>query len=164
MNYIIGISGCNGGNAGPNNIYNILKLKCPDRVILYDTEPFDELINIKYINEIINKKINENNNNTFTLLGYSMGGTIALISGIKFNDHVKKIIFLSSQTIGFEQINKLNCELIFIHSINDEIVPFKYIYKWIDIYKSNKKIYLLNSDHNWENVNIISLIKKLQII
>jgi len=48
-NYIIGISGSGGGDSGPNNLYQLLKLKFTNRVILYDTIPNNEKDNINNI-------------------------------------------------------------------------------------------------------------------
>jgi len=164
-NYIIGISGSGGGDSGPNNLYQLLKLKFTNRVILYDTIPNNEKDNINNIIDIINNILINENEATFTILGYSMGGTIALITGIYFNNKncITKIIFLSSQTVGFDQLNYLKCPIVIFHSINDLIIPFKYIYKWIELYTGNIKIYLLTCDHNWSNVNMITLINKLNL-
>ena len=52
-NQIIGISGSGGGDSGPNNLYQLLKLKFTNRVILYDTIPNDEKYNINNIINII---------------------------------------------------------------------------------------------------------------
>jgi surfactin synthase thioesterase subunit len=164
-NYIIGISGSGGGDSGPNNLYQLLKLKFTNRVILYDTIPNDEKYNINNIINIINNILINENDATFTLLGYSMGGTIALMVGIYFTNKkcITKIIFLSSQTAGFDQLNYLKCPIVIFHSINDLIIPIKYIYKWIELYTGNIKTYLLTCDHNWSNVNMITIINKLNL-
>jgi surfactin synthase thioesterase subunit len=132
---------------------------------MFDTIECNERDNIDNIIKIINDIINNEPNATFTLMGYSMGGTIALMVGIYFSKKqcISQIVFLSSQTVGFDKLNLISCPVIFFHSINDPVIPLKYIYKWIESYKGDTKTYLLTCDHAWSKVNMIWVINRLNL-
>ena len=163
--YIIGISGSGGGDSGPNNLYELLKLKYTNRVIMYDTIPNNETDNINNIINIIIDIKKTQQDASFILLGYSMGGTVALMVSIYFSKQniINQVVFLSTQTAGFNNLNLLTCPIIFIHSINDSVIPIQYLNKWIANFNGEYKLYLLSCEHDWEKVNIIKIIKILNI-
>jgi hypothetical protein len=165
MIYTIGICGVSGGSCGPNGLYDLLKIKYGDKFIEYETIRANEQLNTLKVIEIINKILINEPNSKFNLIGYSMGGTVCLYLGLYFKKYncINKIIFCSTQTIGFENLNNLNCKIIFFHPHNDDAIPFKYVYKLYELYPFEKNFYSLSKcNHCWENVNLIKIINLIE--
>ena len=166
MSYLIGICGSGGGSGGPNGLYDLLEQKYMN-VIMYNTIPRNLTKNTSNIIKIINDILEQDNDASFIIMGYSMGGTIAINVGLYFEEKkiINKILLFSTQTKGFNNINDLSCEIIFFHPKNDEIIPIDCVRKYMKLYKNKKRFFAINKGyHNWYDINMTNILSILENI
>ena len=154
MSLFIAISGCGGGNRGPQDIYKILKKKCPAsvKVLSVNTIPNDIQKNVEKISKIAQKKLKSYEN--IYLIGYSMGGTIAILTAQALNKDGKNLIkgmaLLATETSCLSLINELNIPIMFYHGTMDSFFPIWQIEPFYQKYPGSKKMIRVEGvDHSF---------------
>jgi dienelactone hydrolase len=123
----ITISGSDGGHLGPQSIYTHLQQQDETRSI--------KILSIETIaNEIqgnVQRTVNAaleqlNNYDKIYIVGYSMGGAIAVQAALELTKKTEKICglaLLATQTEGLQPLKDLHIPVLFYHGKNDEYFP-----------------------------------------
>lgn len=127
MRQIIAISGCGGGNEGPQGIYPQLKssfLGDNVSVLPLDTLPNDIEKNVQKVKALALKVQGQGD---LYLMGYSMGGAVAAQAAYELNQTkegtVKGVVLLNSQTDGLQLLKDLKIPVLFYRGKEDQVVP-----------------------------------------
>lgn len=151
MNLFIAISGCSGGNRGPQGIYQQFKKNDIFDILPVNTIPDDIENNVLQITSIALEKLKSYKN--IFLIGYSMGGAIAVKAAKQLNDSGSKIsglALLSTQTDGLHDLKSLNVPVLFCHGSEDLYFPIWQITSIFNGYNGPKKMVVIDEvDHDF---------------
>lgn len=156
--YIIAISGCGGGNKGPQEIYRYLEKACQShslKIVRFDTLPDDELGNVDGVSNIALEIIRSGGN--IYVVGHSMGGGVAALAAHQLNQihprTVKGLVLIDTQTEGLQVLQRLVIPVLFYHGREDEIFPVWQIESHYQRYSGPKRmVEIKDLDHNLRHV------------
>ena len=153
---IIAISGTGGGSAGPQDFYSRLPsyLGSEDiTVIQMETIPDNIHDNVSRVAETVSLNFDRFRN--IYLMGWSMGGAIAILSAYQMNiekqtDTIKGLILLAPQSDGIHLLKGLKVPVLFCHGEKDETVPLWTVQQNYEQYQGLKEIVLFEGlDHDF---------------
>lgn len=153
MNILITISGCSGGNKGPQGIYTSFNRFAEDgrlSIINVETVPDDINANVKRVSDIAREALEKGN---VYLLGYSMGGAVAALVAAELKQaggaNVKGLILLDTQTDGLHVLKGLKIPVLFYHGKEDQVFPLAQIKSMSRRCQGPKKIVVVEQlDHD----------------
>ena len=160
MKVLIAISGCGGGNQGPQGIYpELQKLYENDslKVLPFDTLPDDVEANVERVSKIASQHLGTGK--AIYLMGHSMGGAVAAQAAAELNQGtekpVKGVVLLNSQTDGLQYLDDLNIPVLFYQGEADDVFPPWQIESTFKYYPGIKKMVKIGGlDHGLSNGNI----------
>ena len=151
---VINISGCGGGDKGPQGIYPIIKKLFSHQavsVINIDTTPDELYPNIQKVAKLAFESSKDYKK--IILVGYSMGGAVAALTANQLNQDGKETIngiaLLSTQTDGLQHLGDLNIPILFYHGSKDPYFSSQEIESIFSRYQGPKKLVQVeNLGHN----------------
>ena len=156
---LIGVSGCGGGSRGPRrNFYKRLQYHLASHdhhvaVIPMETIPDNINDNIERMVQLIQDNSDKYRN--IYLMGWSMGGAVAVLSAYKMNTErstcpVKGLILLATQSEGTQPLQVLNIPVLFCHGDADDTVPLWMLEGTYQKYHNRKRILIFQGlDHQF---------------
>lgn len=153
---IIAISGAGGGSSGPQGFYDQLKPYLANEdisVIQMETIPGNIHDNVSRVAETVSLNFDRFRN--IYLMGWSMGGAIAILSAYQINiekqtDTIKGLVLLAPQSDGIQLLKELKVPILFCHGKKDETVPLWTVQARYDQYQGMKEIVLFEGlDHDF---------------
>ncbi len=155
MRQVIAISGCSGGDQGPQGVYSELQSRYQNdslSISPLDTSPDEIDGNVEKVKELAREV--EGVKEVY-LIGYSMGGVIAAQAAHELKGKVKGLVLLNSQIEGLQYLNDLDIPVLFYQGKKDEIFPGWQMKSTFQGYKGPKKwIALEGLDHGFKNPQI----------
>lgn len=170
MSLIIAISGYSGGKQGPNRVYSHLQNfstgEGPFTIFPIETLPNSIQKNVDLVTEIALE--NFKNYECIYLIGYSMGGAVAVQAAYDLNQKIEGLvkgkIFISTQTDGLNVLKNLDLPVLFYHGKEDRDIRFweaEYVY---DSYTGIKKMIIVEGlDHCLATENSYSKSKEFSL-
>jgi len=144
-NTFIAVSGCGGGDRGPQGLYKILQETSKSNsfnVLPIETVPEKIQENVDRISKISKEHLQKNEN--VYLMGYSMGAAIAVITAHQLNQDgkhpIQGIVLLASQTDGLHLIKTLDIPILFFHGNQDQYFSIGEIGRFYKKYGREKRM------------------------
>ncbi len=167
---LLAISGCTGGNQGPQGVYKLLREKFSNNSLHIQpvyTLPDDIIKNVQQITRIASEQLNFYDN--VYVMGYSMGGTVAVQMAHELNkegkNQIKGLVLLATQTEGMHVLSELNIPVLFYHGKEDEFFPPWQIETLFEKYPGPKKmVEIEHVGHNFAPEGALRLKSYTQVL